>query len=311
MVETSKPAYSLSRWEIFRAQLGDKGVIFLFLIPAVFVLVVTQVYPLLYSAYFSLFDWTLARSPTPGAFVWFQNYGKAFNDQVFLQSAGTTAVFAIVATAFELFFGFLLAYLTVGEKFIVQFSRTILLMPMVIAPVAVGTMWRMMFSARAGLLNHLLDLVGIDGPDWLGDPSVALISLIIVDVWQWTPFVMIIYAAAITSLPAEPFRAAAVDGASRWQIFRHITLPLMVPVTLLIVMFRFIDALLTLDIVVTTTFGGPGFRTHTMSFWIYQQGLRYFNISYAAATSWLFLITCLLIAVVLLLLRRRLTRWQE
>ena len=311
VIESTESDYMPSRWEITKAQLSDKGVIFLFLVPAVLVLVVTQVYPLLYSAYFSLFDWTLARSPTPGAFIWFQNYSRAFDDQVFMQSAGTTATFAIAATAFELFIGFLLAYLTVGERFLVQVSRTVLLMPMVIAPVAVGTMWRMMFSARAGLLNHLLDLVGINGPDWLGDPSIALISLIIVDVWQWTPFVMIIYAAAITSLPSEPFRAAAVDGCSRWQIFRHITFPLLAPVTLLIVMFRFIDALLTLDIVVTTTFGGPGFRTHTMSFWIYQQGLRYFNISYAAATSWLFLIACLLIAVVLLVVRRRLTRWQE
>ena len=284
---------------------------FLFMVPAVSVLIVTQVYPLLYSAYFSLFDWTLARSPQPGAFIWFQNYSRAFNDHVFMQAVSTTAVFAVSATVFELLIGFLLAYLTVGERFLVQVSRTILLMPMVIAPVAVGTMWRMMFSARAGLLNHLLELVGINGPDWLGNPSVALVALIIVDVWQWSPFVMIIYAAAITSLPAEPFRAAAVDGASRWQIFRHITMPLLLPVTLLILMFRFIDALLTLDIVVTTTFGGPGFRTHTVSFWIYQQGLRYFNISYAAATSWMFLITCLLIALVLLIIRRRLTRWQE
>ena len=281
------------------------------MVPAVSVLIVTQVYPLLYSAYFSLFDWTLARSPQPGAFIWFQNYSRAFNDHVFMQAVSTTAVFAVSATVFELLIGFLLAYLTVGERFLVQVSRTILLMPMVIAPVAVGTMWRMMFSARAGLLNHLLELVGINGPDWLGNPSVALVALIIVDVWQWSPFVMIIYAAAITSLPAEPFRAAAVDGASRWQIFRHITMPLLLPVTLLILMFRFIDALLTLDIVVTTTFGGPGFRTHTVSFWIYQQGLRYFNISYAAATSWMFLITCLLIALVLLIIRRRLTRWQE
>ena len=291
--------------------MGEKGIVFLFMVPAVSVLIVTQVYPLLYSAYFSLFDWTLARSPQPGAFIWFQNYSRAFNDHVFMQAVSTTAVFAVSATVFELLIGFLLAYLTVGERFLVQVSRTILLMPMVIAPVAVGTMWRMMFSARAGLLNHLLELVGINGPDWLGNPSVALVALIIVDVWQWSPFVMIIYAAAITSLPAEPFRAAAVDGASRWQIFRHITMPLLLPVTLLILMFRFIDALLTLDIVVTTTFGGPGFRTHTVSFWIYQQGLRYFNISYAAATSWMFLITCLLIALVLLIIRRRLTRWQE
>ena len=122
----------------------------------------------------------------------------------------------------------------------------------------------MLYSARAGLINHLLG-------QWdrraglARRPSVALTSLVIVDVWEWSPFVVVIYAAALTSLPQEPFRAATVDGASRWQIFRHITLPLLMPVTLLVLMFRLIDTLLTLDIVVTTTFGSPGFRTPSVS----------------------------------------------
>jgi ABC-type sugar transport system permease subunit len=182
---------------------------------------------------------------------------------------------------------------------------------MVIAPVAVGTLWRMILSARAGLLNYGLSVIGVQGPDWLGDPKIALISLIIVDVWEWSPFVMVIYVAALSSLPSDPFRAASVDGATRWQTFRHITLPLLLPVTLLTLMFRLIDTLLTLDIVYTTTNGGPGFKTHTLSFWIYQQGLRYFNISYAAATSWILLIACLSLAVVFLVWRGRLNRRGE
>lgn len=296
--------------ETIRAFLAENGLLLLFLLPAVLILLITQGYPLAYSAFFSLRDWTLARSPHPGPFIGLDNYTRAFNDTVFMGSVETTVTFALAATFFELVVGFSLAYLTVGESFWVQVSRTILIMPMVIAPVAVGTMWRMMFSARAGLINHLLSQVGISGPDWLGNPSIALTSLIIVDVWEWSPFVMVIYAAALTSLPQEPFRAATVDGASRWQIFRHITIPLLMPVTLLVLMFRLIDTLLTLDIVVTTTFGGPGFKTHTLSFWIYQQGLRYFNISYSAATSWIMLIGCLILAVILLIIRQRLTHWQ-
>jgi ABC-type sugar transport system permease subunit len=282
----------------------------LFLMPAVLILIVTQGYPLAYSAYFSLRDWTLARSPHPGPFIGLDNYSRAFDDSVFMGSVDTTITFALMATFFELFVGFSLAYLTVGESWWLQISRTILIMPMVIAPVAVGTMWRMMYSARAGLINYLLSQVGIHGPDWLGNPSVVLNSLVIVDVWEWSPFVMVIYAAALTALPREPFRAATVDGASRWQIFLHITIPLLMPITFLVLMFRLIDTLLTLDIVVTTTFGGPGFRTHTLSFWIYQQGLRYFNISYAAATSWILLIGCLLLATALLIVRQWVTRWQ-
>jgi multiple sugar transport system permease protein len=299
-----------SRWDEIRAYLAENGMLVLFLLPAVLILVVTQGYPLAYSAYFSLRDWTLARSPTPGPFIGLDNYTRAFDDSVFMGSVDTTVTFALAATCFELIVGFSLAYLTVGEGFWLQVSRTILIMPMVIAPVAVGTMWRMMYSARAGLINHLLSQIGINGPDWLGNPSVALKSLVIVDVWEWSPFVMVIYAAALTSLPQEPFRAATVDGASRWQIFRHITIPLLMPVTLLVLMFRLIDTLLTLDIVVTTTFGGPGFKTHTLSFWIYQQGLRYFNISYSAATSWIMLLGCLLLALVLLIVRQRVTHWQ-
>ena len=301
---------SFSRWDEIRAYLSENGMLILFLLPAVLILIVTQGYPLAYSAYFSLRDWTLARSPQPGPYIGLDNYTRAFDDTVFMGSVETTVTFALMATCFELLVGFSLAYLTVGESFWLQISRTILIMPMVIAPVAVGTMWRMMYSARAGLINHLLSQIGISGPDWLGDPSVALNSLVIVDVWEWSPFVMVIYAAALTSLPQEPFRAATVDGASRWQIFRHITIPLLMPVTLLVLMFRLIDTLLTLDIVVTTTFGGPGFKTHTLSFWIYQQGLRYFNISYSAATSWIMLIGCLLLAIVLLIVRRRVTHWQ-
>jgi len=299
-----------SRGETIRSYLAENGLLVLFLLPAVVILIVTQGYPLAYSAYFSLHDWTLARSPHPGPYIGFDNYNRAFEDSVFMGSVETTIAFALAATFFELLVGFTLACLTVGESLWHQISRTILIMPMVIAPVAVGTMWRMLYSARAGLINHLLGQVGIDGPDWLGDPSVALTSLVIVDVWEWSPFVMVIYAAALTSLPQEPFRAATVDGASRWQIFRHITLPLLMPVTLLVLMFRLIDTLLTLDIVVTTTFGGPGFRTHTLSFWIYQQGLRYFNISYSAATSWILLLGCLLIAIGLLIVRQRVTHWQ-
>ncbi len=301
----------ISRWQVVRAQLGEKGMLVLFLIPALLVLIIVQGYPLVYSAYFSTVDWSLAKSSTPGGFVGLANYTKAFTDTVFLDSVSTTITFSLAATFFEMLIGFFLAYMTVGENLLLQITRTILIMPMVVAPVAVGTLWRMMLSARAGLVNYGLSTIGIVGPDWLGNPSMALVSLIIIDVWEWSPFVMIIYVAALSSLPTEPFRAAAVDGASRWQIFRHITLPLLLPVTILVLMFRLIDTLLTLDIVYTTTYGGPGFKTHTLTFWIYQQGLRYFNISYAAATSWILLIACMSIAIGFLVWRGRLNAQQN
>jgi multiple sugar transport system permease protein len=292
------------------SRLGERTVLLGFLLPALALLLFAQFYPLVYSAIISFYDWTLSRSPLPGGFVGLANYAKAVDDSVFVGSIAMTVVFAVSSTLLQMSLGLGLAMLTVGEGGALKVARTLLMLPMVVAPVAVGTIWRMLLSARVGPINRLLAAIGIDGPNWLGDPTWAVISLILIDAWEWLPFVTIIYAAALTSLPGEVLKAAAVDGASRWQIFRSVIWPMLLPVTVLVAMFRLIDSLLTLDLVFTTTFGGPGFATHTLSFWIYQQGLRYFNISYAAATSWLLLISCMLVAGGFLAWRRRLMRRQ-
>jgi ABC-type sugar transport system permease subunit len=295
----------------FESRLGETGVLLLFLLPSLLVVAVAQIYPLGYSAVISFFDWTLSRSPVIGPFVGWGNYARVLGDSAFTGSLGYTVVFALVSTAIQLVLGLGLSLLTVGERLTLRLSRTLLMLPMVIAPVAVGTIWRMILSGRVGPLNRALAAIGIDGPNWLGDPSWARASLIVIDAWEWTPFTVIILTAALTSLPSEVLRAASVDGAGRWTIFRHIVFPMILPVIFLVALFRLIDGLLTLDIVFTTTAGGPGYATNTLSFWIYQQGLRYFNISYAAAASWLLLIGCLAVALLLLLWRYRVTRWQS
>jgi multiple sugar transport system permease protein len=292
------------------SQLGETGLLLLFLLPSLALVGFAQIYPLADSAVISFFDWTLARSPTIGPFVGFGNYSKVLADPTFVGSATYTVIFAVSSTALQLIFGLAISLLMVGEAYWLKFARTLVMLPMVIAPVAIGTVWRMIMSARVGPLNRLLAAVGIDGPNWLGDPNWARISLILIDAWEWTPFVVIVLTAALMSLPTDLLRAASVDGAGRWTIFRHVVLPLILPVLMLVALFRLIDGLLTLDIVVTTTSGGPGFATNTLSFWIYQQGLRYFNISYAAAASWLLLIACVLVAAGMLIWRRRLMIWQ-
>jgi multiple sugar transport system permease protein len=290
---------------------GERGAFLLLLAPAVLVLVLAQAYPLAYSAVISLFDWSLAKSPTPGAFIGFANYAKIASDHVFLGAIGFTVLLALCSTLIQLTLGLGIAFLTLGESRSLRIGRTLIMMPMVVAPIAVGTMWRMILSARVGPVNKALAMIGIDGPNWLGDPAWAVVSLILIDAWEWTPFVIIIFSAALTSLPGDVLRAAAVDGATPWQRFRLIMLPMLLPVILLVAMFRLIDGLLTLDVVFTTTGGGPGFTTHTLSFWVYQQGLRYFNISYAAATSWLLLFASLIVAAVFLVLRRHVSFWQS
>jgi ABC-type sugar transport system permease subunit len=291
-------------------RIGERGILIAFMVPAIVIVVVAQFYPLLYSLYISFVDWTLTRSMEPGGFVGFANYAKMGTDSVLQQTWGRTIGFALASTALSTGLGFILAYVTVGEGRVLRIARTILILPMVIAPVAVGTIWRMMLSARVGPINQVLRAVGLPAPDWLGDPTLAIVSIVIIDVWEWTPFVFVIFAAAISSLPPEVLRAAEVDGATSFQVLRRVILPMLAPVGLLVVMFRLLDALLTLDIVFTTTFGGPGFATHTLSFWIYQQGLRYFNISYAAAISWATLVGCMIMVGALLVWRARISRWQ-
>jgi ABC-type sugar transport system permease subunit len=308
-MQSSRTTWAVADW--LEQKIGERGILVAFMVPAIAIIVVAQFYPLLYSLYISFVDWTLTKSIEPGPLVGFANYTKMATDGVLQQTIGRTFLFAITSTAASVVLGFVLAYFTVGERPAVRVARTLLILPMVIAPVAVGTIWRMMLSARVGPINEVLRDIGLPAPDWLGDPGLAVTSIIIIDVWEWTPFVFVIFAAALSSLPAEVLRAAEVDGATPLQILFRIVLPMLAPVGLLVVMFRLLDALLTLDIVFTTTFGGPGFATHTLSFWIYQQGLRYFNISYAAAISWATMLGCLVLVGGLLIWRAHISRWQR
>lgn len=288
----------------------DRQVLLLCLTPALALLGLTQFWPLAQSFRVSMHDWTLARSPVMGDFVGGANYARVLVDGQFLGSMTFTLALAVGSTLLSLVAGFGLALLTMGEDWRLRIARTLFLLPMVIAPVAVGTVWRMILAARIGPLNGALGALGLPQPNWLGDPLLAQVTLTVIDAWQWTPFVMIVMAAALASLPSEVLRAAQMDGAGRALILRRVVLPMVAPVLILVAMFRLIDALMTLDIVFTTTGGGPGFATQTLGYWIYVQGLRYFNISYAAAASWLLLGLCLATAALFLLWRRRAMRWQ-
>jgi len=288
----------------------DRQTLLLCLLPALLLLAVTQFYPLAQSLRVSLHDWTLARSPVMGEFVGGANYLRVLNDRQFSGALSFTLSLALGSTLLSLAAGFALALLTLGEDWRFRMSRTLLLLPMVIAPVAVGTVWRMMLAARIGPVNEALRALGLPTPNWLGDPRLAQFTLTVIDAWQWTPFVMIVMSAALASLPSEVLRAAQMDGAGRALILRRIVLPMVLPVLLLVAMFRMVDALMTLDIVFTTTGGGPGFATQTLGYWIYVQGLRYFNISYAAAASWLLLVLCMATAAGFLVWRKRIMAWQ-
>ena len=286
----------------------DRVVLWTFVLPALLIILFAQGYPLAYSLVVSFMHWALADSDVPQGFVGLANYLHVLQDPAFQYACTISFVYMVVVTTVEIVLGFVVGYVTVGQTIPLKVARTLLIVPMIIAPVTVGIMWRMFLDGKYGLLNHILGVVGIPGPDWLGDPRFALWGTILLDIWEWTPFAMIIYVAAIGSISESVVEAARIDGASSLHIIRRVIWPLVWPATILILIFRTIDTFFVFDQIYTLTYGGPGTSTQVVSLYIYRQGLSYFNISQAAAASSLVMIVSLAIAVLLLTIQRRAQR---
>ena len=274
-----------------RFAVSDRTWIYLFLIPAALFVVLIQIIPLIYSLHISFQDWILLQNRDPQGFVGLDNYRRAFDDPIFMQSLRFTLFLTITTVPIQLVLGTALAYLLVGNTRFLRVSRAVLVLPMVVAPVAIGTLWRLLYNDTAGPINNrFLNYFGIEGPLWLGDTFWAKIAIVNVEIWQWTPFVFIVMSAAITMIPQDLLQAAQIDGASRWQIFYKIELAMLTPAFLLVIMFRTLESLLTLDIILSLTRGGPGTATLNLTYSIYNKGLREFNLGVASAQSWMFMI---------------------
>ncbi|ANE47101.1 hypothetical protein SY83_13460 [Paenibacillus swuensis] len=278
----------------------DRVTLLLFLIPALLIIGVSQGYPLVYSLYVSFIDWSLAKSPVPQGSFSFDQYTKLLQDDLFRSSVLRSLQFMAFTTVITLIAGFLMALLLVGGGRWIRLSRTLLMLPMAIAPIAVGTIWRLMLNSQSGLLNAFLGLLNIKGPEWLGNPDAVMWAVIMAGCWAWIPFVMIIYVAAISSIDPSLKESAQIDGAGRIEIVSKIIVPLVMPSTILILMMVVIDTFFVVDFVYSLTNGGPGTSTYMASLYVYFQGFKYFNISYASASSWLLMIISFLYAAILL-----------
>jgi multiple sugar transport system permease protein len=278
-----------------------------FVVPAILVVGALQFYPLAYSAYMAFEHWNLTEAPNPLGWVGLGNFKDVVTDPVFRGAVENSFIITGSAVAIEIVLGTALAYLTLGGTWTNRTARTLLILPMVIAPVAAGTIWRMLLNSDTGPVNAFLGWFGIHGPQWLAKPSWAIFALVLVDVWQWTPFVLLVVAAGAAAISGDMLEAAAVDGASRWQAFRRVELPLLVPILALVVMFRVLEAMLSLDTVYSLTFGGPGYGTYTLTFYLYALGLRAFALGDAAAGSWLFMLFAAAVIAVAYRLHRRTT----
>jgi multiple sugar transport system permease protein len=258
----------------------------LLLTPALAVLLSLSIYPLIYSITISLqretadgIKWTLA------------NFARLGSDSFFLTAMAHTFVYAAAALVLEFSIGLGLALLLNTQMRGRGFFRATLLVPMMLPTVVVGVVWRLMLNANFGAINGTLKEFGLntEGLTWTASPRLAFLSVIVVDVWQWTPFVFLVLLAGLQAIPQEPYEAALIDGSSRWQTFRHVTLPLLKPAILIALLLRTMDLLRVFDQIFILTEGGPGFATETISLYIYRTAFRFFDFGYAAAMSFVLL----------------------
>lgn len=269
--------------------LGDRITGTLFLLPTIGILFFTSLYPLGYALVLSFFNLDYTKSKEM-SFIGFQNYVYAFKDKAFLYSLAISIVFVIVTIAIEFIAGLVIALLLAREGKRLRIARSIILIPMVMAPVVIGVLWRILYNPDSGLINYFLSLLHIPIQQWLSDPNLALVSVMITDIWEWTPFVILCFVAALTSLPQEAYEAAMIDGANTYQTLRYVILPMLKPAIIVTMLMRTLDGFKIIDSLYVMTYGGPGDRTKLLSFFIYERGMRYFQIGYASAVSWIFLI---------------------
>ncbi len=248
---------------------------------ALFVVAMTIV-PLGYSVLTSLHDSPLGQAP---AFVGLQNYRNLISDANFRGSLETTLVFTIAATGIEFVLGLALALLLKEEFSFQGIIRSSLIVPMAIAPVVVGIIWRLLYNADVGLFSFAVQALTGRSVSVLSSTTLALPALILVDVWEWTPFMFLLLLAGIQSLPQEPFEAARVDGASVWNIFFHLTMPMLRPVIVVALLIRALDAFTVFDQVFVLTQGGPGTATEVATLMVYKTAFRFSQFGYAASMA--------------------------
>lgn len=286
-------------------ELNDRVYKWILLLPAVVVVLGLSIFPMLVTLTASFTDWHLFNKDAPINFVGPANWITVFTSPFFLITARNTIVFMVLAVPCEYLIGLTVAlalnYATVGQKFF----RVFFLMPLMISPIAVSVViGRMFFNEDIGPLNDLLYRAGLPTVRWLTDPAIAMLSIVAIDVWQTTAFMVIMLLAGLQSLPQEPYEAAIVDGASTWQRFRYITFPLLVPYSVTAVLIRGLDAFKVVDIIRVVTGGGPGQATESVTLAVYDLGVKGGDIAQGSAAAYGLLIIMMSFAGLFLLLTR-------
>jgi multiple sugar transport system permease protein len=269
------------------------------IVPALLLLAAGTLYPIVYAGYLSFHQWDWGST---SKFVGFRNFYRILSGNAFPKALFNTFYFAISAVVIETSLGLGLALainrINIGAGLI----RTLMIMPLMVSGIAVSLIWKVLLDPTLGIVNYLLSLVGITGPAWLGTIPTAMPSIIMIDTWWQTAFTFIILSSALKSLPSEPFEAARLEGATAFQTFRYVTLPMLKPVLITVIIFRTIDTLKVFDIIFGTTGGGPLRATESVQTLAYQIAFKSFKFGESAAIAVVFSLIILTLCIIYLVI---------
>lgn len=278
----------------------ETRIAYLFLLPAIIIFIVGLLVPLANTLELSFNRLPMGSPWDSREWIGIEQYARMWDDEGVRSAVSVTLQFAFWVLIVEMVLGLALALLLEKPIKGAAIFRTIFILPLMVSPVAVGLIWRYLLDGRIGMVNYYLEKLGIPGQTWLGEPGLAFISIIVTDIWQWTPFIFIILLAGLQALPSEVMEASRIDGASWWQMTFMIKLPMLRSILLVTVLMRLIDVFRALEVIYILTFGGPGRSTQVLSLHIYKTAFTSQSLGYASTIAVLLMFIMLVLSVILL-----------
>ena len=273
-----------------------------FIVPAGAVVAAVILFPWAFTLYMSVHEWHVGGERS---FVGLQNFIRMGTDERFLLAMARTLYFTALSVLLPVVLG-VAAAVCFHRNFPGRgIARTIFIMPMMATPVAIALVWTMMFHPQLGVLNYLLTSVGLPPSTWVYETSTVIPTLVMVETWQWTPLVMLIVLGGLASLPTDPYEAAVLDGANMWQVFWHVTLPLVWPFVLVAAVIRGIDALKAFDTIFVISNGGPGTASETLNILLYLEAFSFYDMGYASAIVVVFFVVIMMVTLLMLFFRQK------
>lgn len=283
----------------------DRQIKWVFVVPALSFIALMVAFPIFYTVRLSLFEWSMS-AVRPPKWIGLDNYIDLLGSKAFWHALWITFYHSSVSIGLETLLGVAIAVLFSRRMRGAKSVKTMMMLPMVATPVSVGLVWLLIYEPSIGLANQVLKRLGLQTQEWLGSVHQVVPSLIVVDVWQWTPMIALIAIAGLATLPSDPYESASVDGANAWQKFTRITLPLLMPTLITAITLRVIDLIKTFDTIYATTQGGPNFASQTLNLMIFETAFANFKFGYASALLIVFFAILVVLVLLLTAARKRL-----